>query len=322
MDSIANYTAKFMNLLKDHPLASYLIIPENDLDIQAFDTDYQRYKEKIDNGSIYDEQFENLNDFSWFYIEYIQYTKNRNIYHKFFNQIHKVKYNKREYYTIVKYLNSPINKKKEAEAKVFHRDIRKKTPKDYDLSRSDLLKRESKYPESKQTSTEFFDFVKKHPFFSHIYFSKMRNKAAFYKQVMEMYDRLATDCHTASDVIYMAKNLRANALPLKKTMNSIMVFDLYVNKYKKRIMHAYQDQFYDNNFFFQRLWKPYYHDFIVNRMGTEMSKVLSARNWNKSYKRFLVQWSKLGDFLRNMMKSILKSFKVTTGVREPQPENV
>lgn len=84
----------------------------------------------------------------------------------------------------------------------------------------------------------------------------------------------------------------------------------------------YQDQNFANKYFFERLWVPYYHDFIVNRMGTQFQRTFNKTTWAKSYNKFLVKWQMLGKLLKNIMKSMWKSFFTGTGVSAPKPEPV
>ena len=86
-------------------------------------------------------------------------------------------------------------------------------------------------------------------------------------------------------------------------------------------MKTYQDQNYANKFFFSRLFNPYMEDFVSNRMGTYAKKTFSGANWNASFKKFTIQWTKLGQMLKDVMKSIVNSFNTSVNIEKPQGED-
>ena len=313
MDKIGTITTKIVAEFKQYPYLAFLVLPENDQDHQAFAADYK--PDIVKNGKIYDKNASELNNFSWFMIEYLQYKRNPDIFSEFKSQLDTISYNSKEKHTIKKYLNVQLDLKTQAESKIFNRILEKKEPKLIDPSRNN---KEELYPQSQRCSPAFFEFVKKHPIFSHVMFSDdvPNDKQTFYTNLLKMYDQFATSCGTSNDYTH---NLVKNALPMKKLINAIDMFDMYVNRYKPMITQTYQNQNYANKFFFKRLLEPYYQDFVINRMGTYFKKTFSSGNFKKSYNKFVLKWALLGQLIKNVMKSILNSFHTSTGVQEPAP---
>ena len=340
IDEVAEMTRQITDRLRDHPYSSFILLPENKLDHQAFAADYQKYFEDIQSGAIYNASIDDVNDYSWTLIEYIQWRNNNGIFSKFNSEFGRLKFNPKERAVIKRYLNIPLEQKRLAETRIFHRDLQKKSPKLIDPSRSAFNEKEKKYPDNERTTTGFLDFINKHPIFAHVVFNdKIADKAGFYNNVMRMYNRFCTSCNTSQD---FTNNLMNNGYQFKRMTNCVFVLDLYVavdefdepgnknlNKsmakkkrirYKIELMRNYQDQNYDNSKFFERLWRPYYVDYIINRIGSEFKRTFNKRTWNKSYANFLVRWQQLGKLIKDIMKTLWNAFKKGTGVKPPQPE--
>ena len=320
IDDVMQASRQIVELMRKHQYQAFVVNPENTLDHQAFNADYQKFKTEITNGSIYAKSYEELNDFSWFLIEYLQYRANPNSFDAFMNEFKTLKYNPKEKYTIKKYLNIPLDQKGIAERRIFNRNLEKRSPKLIDpIILSDAP--EPTYPPNQQTSRDFLEFIKKHPIFAHVMFSDdvHDDRRAFYINTMRMYDRFCTNCGSSID---FSLNLETNSIQYKRTTTSIFVFDLYINRYKSQATKLIQDQNYDNKFFFERLWRPYYKDYIVNRMGSEFKRTFSKKTWKKSYKNFWKYWRLLGKIIKSTMKAIFKAFRRGTGVKAPEPEKV
>lgn len=314
IDGIGATTQQMTALIRQSPYLAFLILPENSQDIQAFAQDYQKNTQAIDNGTIYQNVVaDDLNDFSWYTIEYLQYKRDPIIFNKFEADLSQIRYNQREVNTIKKYLNVPIELKQKAELKIFNRVLEKKIPKLIDPSRNNS---EDMYSVEERCSPDFFDFIKKHPIFIHVWFADdIADKSSFYRSVMDMYNRLCTSCGSSNDYL---TNLKVNSIGFKKYVNAINSFDLFLNMYKPKIVQTYQDQNYANKFFFTRLMKPYYEDFVLNRMQTHYKRTFNKKKWNKSYNKFRIYWAKLGQLLKNGIQSIFRSFKTSTNVSEPE----
>jgi len=322
---ISDMIRQMVDIIKAKPYLSFIIIPETKDDEMAFSKDYGKYKTQILEGTIYNEKdLSNMNRYTWYLIEYFKYKKNKDIYTEFEKVMNKapIVWNPEEMNTIRKYINTSSDElRKKMQAGIFGRKLVKLQPKLIDPSRD---VREESYPDNVRCNAEFFTFIEQHPIFCNIYFSDNvphpENKNEFYKNVMKTYDLLYGGLDHPVDTIAdnMLNNIKTNGQIFVKYVNSVNIFDLYMNEYKSKIIKTYQDQNYNENEFFKRLFTPYFEDFVNNRMKVYFMKTFSAGGWNASYNKFLVQWSKLGQLLKTLMGSIAGSFHQETNVQEPQ----
>ncbi len=339
--AIGNILSELTAVISKHNYSSYIIVPENDFDHQAFANDYKKFNQEIINNTIYSKSFEELNEYSWFVIEYLQWKKDPNLFYNFANYIVGFSYNKdkiqntdntaNEFFKeqkniIKKYLNVPNDKKKILDSKIINRNLKRIEHKQINYSVFSFANQSDDIDQNYKLSPDFFDFIKKRPIFAHVYFTdesnlkSYSNYESFYNKIMSIYDRFYTNCGRSSD--NYTHNLMTNAIAYKQLIGAIFVFDLYVNKYRIPLMRNYQDQYFEFRYFFEKLWKPYYNDFVVNRIGTYYKKTFNRQTWDKSYKKFLVKWRQLGVLIKNTMKSITKTFKQSTNVKEPKPEKL
>ena len=315
----------------------YIIVPENDFDHQAFANNYQKYNQEILNGNIYSREFDELYEYSWFIIEYLQWKRDPKLFDNFVSNIVGFSNNKDQNYgtnilfneqknIIKKYLNVPNDKKTLFEKKIINRNLNRIEHKQINYSVFSFKKQSDDIDQSHKLSIDFFNFIKKRPIFAHIYFTDNDNLNSyidyqtFYNKIMTIYDRFYTNCNTSNN--NYTYNMVKNATPYKQLIGAIFVFDLYINKYRIPLMRNYQDQYFEFRYFFEKLWRPYYNDFIINRIGTYYLKTFNNKTWDKSYKKFLIKWRQLGVMIKNTMKSITKTFKQSTNVKEPKPEKV
>jgi hypothetical protein len=311
--SIGKIVAEFTTLISKNNYSPYIIVPENDFDHQAFANDFKKFN--IIDSTIYDKSFDELNEYSWFVIEYLQWKQNPHIFAKFRSQLEGYDYSNQRN-IIKKYINVPNDKKKIIEAKLTNRNLHRVEHKQINYSVFSF--KELSDDLSIKLPPDFFEFIKKRPIFTHIYLDEaIQNNEKFYNKVMSIYDRFYTNCGTSTEYTY---NMVKNATSYKQLLGAIFVFDLYINRYRVPMMRNYQDQYFEFRYFFEKLWRPYYNDFIVNRIGTYSKKTFNQNTWDKSYKKFLVKWRQLGVILKGTMKSITKTFKQNTGVKEPTPE--
>lgn len=290
--NLAAVSSQLCNTISTNPYSAFLALPENSMDVQAVMADLQQYDKNIADNTIFNLESTRLNDYSWYIVEYKYFLKNQNAYSTYEGTINSAsaQFSQEEIASIRKYINITPIMKKSAESKLFSK-----------------------------TTPAFFEFVKKHPIFSHVYFNKdinNANKATFYTNLMQIYNKFAT-CGSAD----LPTNLMNNGRLLLTLINSIVVFDMYLNRYRPAIMKTYQNQNYADKFFFTRLFNPYMEDFVSNRMGSYAKKTFSGANWDASFDKFTMQWGKLGEKLKDMMKSIVKSFNTSVSVEKPQSED-
>ena len=328
---ISDIIRKMVDIVKTNPYLSFIIIPESDKDTQAFLTDYGTYKNDILNGTVYDlPNVSSMNKYTWYLIEYFKYKKDqKNPYDTFTEIMNKapIVWNKEEIRTIRKYINTSSDElRKKMQGAIFGRKLVKLQPKLIDPSRD---VKEERYADNVRCNAAFFNFIEQHPIFCNIYFSDTitNDKAKFYQKVMEAYDWLymggkdSKQSFIAVDTIKdtMLGNIKQHGNIFVKYVNSVNVFDLYMNEYKSKIIKTYKGQNYVKSEFFNRLFTPYFEDFVNNRIKVNIMKTFSAGSWTASYNKFLIQWSKLGQLLKTLMGSIAGSFHQETNVKEPQP---
>ena len=323
LDDLTTLSSDIVKVITSSPYIAYLVIPDDDRDIQAFSIDVQSNMTHLTNGNVYSLSSSSLkSDFSWYMFEFINFARNRSQYDTFESELTSgtIKYNPLEKETIKKYINVPYEVKKDVEAKIFNRVLEKSKPKLLDPNRPNFKEKPEKlYPQDMRCNAEFFEFVKKHPIYAHIKFSDdiaNSDKKSFYDSLMNMYLTFATTCGSSNNLSGYATNLKNNSLTYKKAINAVTIFDLYLNKYRPVITKTYQDQMYPDRLFFTRLMKPYFNDFVVNRMGKYFKKTFSSKNWKTSYNQFLIVWTLLGKLLRRLIKSIVKSFNTSTNVQK------
>lgn len=328
---ISDMIRQMVDIIKSKPYLSFIIIPENDKDKDAFNKDYGTYKNAILDGTVYNSpNVSNMNRYTWYLIEYFQYKRDKDIYNKFKsileNKNGSIKWNQEEIHTIRKYINTSSSElRKKMQGSIFGRKLVKLQPKLIDPSRD---VREESYPDNQRCNAAFFTFIEQHPIFCNIYFSDKipnpDNKNVFYQNVMKAYDWLYMDCRDSTNISVesikdsMLDNIKKNGNLFVKFVNSVNIFNLYMNEYKSKIVKTYKDHYYNANEFFNRLFTPYFEDFVNNRMKVYIMKTFSAGSWNASYNKFLVQWAKLGQLLKTLMGSIAGSFHQETNVQEPQ----
>lgn len=315
---LSNEILKISDNLKNQSIISFLMLPENTNVINDVNIQLSDKIDMIKNGNIYNNPSTYLsNEYGWFIVEILSYMNNPNNYKTLKQNLDNQTpyYNLEEVDTIRYYLNLPKDKRKSVENKIFNRKFIKKTPGWVDYGQDD---NEEKY--SVNTSKDFMDFIRKYPILSNIYFSGL-NVDDYYPLIMKSYIRFGTNCTGSFTTVKdMLNKLNLNGIVFKNFVNSINFLDLYLNKYQDLITRNIEDQTIAQSEFFHKLFTPYMEDIVNNRIKPEFEKVFSAYTWNKSYINFKVWWKKLGDMLKNVIKSIWKSFFTSSDVDNPQPE--
>jgi hypothetical protein len=310
LTSISDILATLVGQIKENSYSAYMVLPENDKDVDAFKLDMKRHVKIINTPNIYDITNKIVvNNFSWYLIEYLQYKANPNIYNDFSAQLNTdaTFYNKGEINTIKKYLNVVPELKYLAENRIFCRKFDKQEVMGMPEFKFSMKARKGESYDQCSEPNKFFDFVKKRPIFSHIYFSdEVENKPELYAKVMSMYSMFSKP---DADPIDLASELMKNAQHFKKLINVVTSFDLYINKQREAITKIYEDHHFPIGEFFTRLLNPYFEDFVKNRMVVHLKLTFSGKTWQRSWDDLLIKWETLGDNIKQMRNELPDKIK-------------
>lgn len=291
---IKEMNTHFINL----PIISYLIIPENDKNINNILKDFLKYKIDIEKNNIYNIPYLQLNDHSWYIIEYILSIKNNNQYNKFIENIPL--YTNKDMNQIIYYINLPREQKKLAEQRIMNYS----------------------------KNINFFEYIKHRPIFAHIYLSRTildKDKKILYSKIMDTYKLLA-DCDILnikhdieqSTMKLRLHNLQNNGFLIKQLVNTVGYLNLFLNIYRHDLTVMYENQVISNTRFIKELWTPFYNDLVVNRIGNYFKKTFSSEGMGGSYKRFHIYYKKLGVELNIMIKATFKAFFTSVPIEKPE----
>lgn len=117
------------------------------------------------------------------------------------------------------------------------------------------------------------------------------------------------------------QKLHINGTLVKKTLLSISIVHLYLNIYRETMTQYLEKQYLSNNMFFQELWKPFVDDLLVNRLLYRVKQTFITHSVKSSYNSFRSAYSKLGNNLKKMTKSVFKAFFTSTPIEQPELVN-
>lgn len=291
-DEVKNMTQAFTNL----PVIAYVVVPENDIVITSILKDVSKIQKQIVDKTVYNVPYDQIGDYSWYIIEYLLYLSDKDQYTKFVQNMPA--YTNEDLNKIIYYLNLPRQRKATAEKRIMN------------YSRN----------------AEFFEYIKKHPVFSHIHFAvNVSNKSALYGKVMDTY-KLLSDCSLGAstqniDINHLRtrlNNLQENAYLLKRLITTVTYLNLFLNEYQKSITYMYEKQIISNKRFFRELWLPFVDDIVKNRIGNYFKRVFSSQGMGSSWKKFNKWYEQLGKELKRMTKAVFKAFFTSTPIEQPQ----
>jgi hypothetical protein len=138
-------------------------------------------------------------------------------------------------------------------------------------------------------------------------------KKELYKTVIQTYSKMLT----GADLKAKLTSLMNQGQIFKNVINSANVIELYLYEYQKELTKTINKHNITIKSFFPELFNPYMQDILITRMGGYFKKTFSSANWKGSYERFRVQWALLGKMLKDVIKSIIKSFHTSSNVQQP-----
>jgi hypothetical protein len=296
LKDLAKECTSIVNTLNQTPIMPFIIVPEDEKVMTKIVGDVMKFKTAIDNGSIYNVPHEQISDHAWTFIEYLMSLKDSNQYSTFASSMPA--YTNQDMNKLIYYINLPREQKLIAEKRVMN----------YSQNR------------------EFFEYIKKRPVFTHMYFSKsISNKDPLYQQVMNGY-KLLCECDTnsfspeisATNIKKKIENLQKNGYVFKRFILSTLYIHQFLNVYQTSITQMYEKQIISNKRFFQELWVPFFEDFVINRMGNHFKRTFGSQGMGKSYKNFEKWWKWLGKELNRLIKGVFKAFFTSAPVEKPK----
>lgn len=279
-DAVSSILTAILPLLIT-PYLAYIVLPDNSADYAAIAVDFEKQGPIVSTPEIYKKPLSQINPFSWFVIEMIQFKTKNNIYSIFSKELSSISLKENANASIVKYLNLPPTKRKLAERRVLKDNL----------------------------PPEFYNFVNKRPIFSHVFYSKeIKDKEGFYNNVMQIYLKFYKESNNKFDSKKYLADLFLNVKHTKILVAYIHCMNLYINVYNNDIVRNYHNQNYHNNEFFNKFFDPFYEDFVKNRMLTKIKETFSSKTWSKSYKDFKIFWEGIGKMLEKLIKDLPNKF--------------
>lgn len=272
MRRLSIHICRMNNNFYKYPIISYLIIPENDDIIDGFANimsqlgdDYSKIEQRLNEMS-----YEELPDFIWCIFEYMKGESYDNLQDLVKKTPKDVENDKLRYY-----LNLPRDQKKIAQTKMFNYENNKK----------------------------FFEFVNKHPIFSHIYYaSDVYNKTVMSCPPLDIElppEKLLTEEETKA--FAYANDGGANdklKVDADKTPNKAQWGESFVN-YNEEIEHFTENVEHDPD-----------DDFSEEEYKKEEHKKLLYEKVKQAFNTFTYDRAKFGNSNSKYVKAYLKNLQI------------
>lgn len=310
--SLENVATEIYNInqnIIENPVISYVIIPPITM-VPVILNDLSNNNNEIQNMNIYNSSMYNsINNYTWYFIEYLYYLKNNNQYSTFVNNLPRYIFNPSDYdeelheANLISYINSIPEKKQQSQMKIMNN-----------------------YNEN----VAFYEYINKRPIFACIYYNKnIINKSDIYNKIMLAYKVLGEyNIQNSSNTFDMntnkqrITNLQKNGSEFKQFINTINFLHLYLNVYRDDISLMYGQQILTDVKFLKELWTPFFNDLIQNRLGTYTKRLFSSKEMGSSFSEFQIYNKKLGKILNDMIKYVFRSFFISKPVSQPQEQSL
>jgi hypothetical protein len=341
IDEIKKYLE--FNFIKS-PTIPFLLplisIPKDDDEIIKIQADVSKYRTIINDESIYiKKEYEELSDFVWIMIEYLTALKNKKWselekqYILNYDELKKemeyilndiyvietagiVKNNivdlkKRELINKIRnYINLTGDLKPEAEKRIINVAIKQKCP-DQTKCKYKLVRLHA------ERYKKLFDFIKKRPIFSNIYFSTKINMSK-----SRVYTLLFENIYQQFGGLEGLKQYSINATKFKKVILNSTILYLYLSVYRKEMTEMYEKKYLPPSNFFYAMWNPYKKDVMQNRLKYAFKQTFNRRNWKKNERKFMIWYKQLGKKLNKMIKSVFKAFFTSKSIEQPHEDSL
>lgn len=311
VDALSTESAKLVKAIDKNPVSWFVAIPSSVEDRSKIAVEVLNNFEGAINGSLYKaEDAKNLSDFSWYILEAFKQANYRDLKSTFESLL-----GTRSYETILvltAYTNMPLKERKAA--------------------RRTLLASHSNV----NVTSGVLRFMNRHPIFCSIYFNTRQNvlamdRALLYQNVIQTYRLLMATSKNGpalnlNDKLVMSQalqNLIFNGRHFKQWVNSIYILNMFLNTYKTTMIAQYEQQLLSNVKFFHSLFDPFKNELVHRRIVPYCRKVLSGKNWSKSFRNFAMLWKLLGTLIKRAKSMVSSSFKrgVSMPADEPPPQD-
>jgi len=158
---------------------------------------------------------------------------------------------------------------------------------------------------------ELCDFIDRHPIYSRVMLTDIKgDKAILYQLIKSMY---ADSLNVYADKVPALLDLAKNLADLKSFYTSVSVLNLYLNIYQNQhkrfnrdtIKSIYKSKYMDWVDFFLYLWKPYWEDFILNKILMFFYRIFTKEYWEHVFlKKFYGFWMKIGNSIMSMPSNL------------------
>ena len=280
-----------LNSLKAYPVFQHVITPD-DTALELIIKDFSNKKEQIENGTIFTPSVlqKTASDMFWTYLEYDKKTPYGTL-----EQLLPIPINQ-NHSDIIYYINLPRIKKYIAERRIMN------------------------YKENVQ----YFEFIKKHPIFTHIYYSALihpSEKSNMYNAVMDCFNILEKYNLTDSSLRGRLVNLVKNGNATKEMILSLFHIHLFFNLYKDDLIKIINEQIISTEQWFKKMMDPFWESLVVHKIGGYFWRTFHTGSYDigitASYNKFGIFYKSIGSILKEAIKKTFKAFFTKRPVEEP-----
>lgn len=160
------------------------------------------------------------------------------------------------------------------------------------------------------------NFLDRYPIYSRIMLSDVSDKQNVYGMVKSIYKKsmMGYKENPSSALDELEKNIKG----LKTFMINVSVLDLYLNTYQKEhkkynrdtIGGIYASKYMGWTDFFLYLWKPYWEDFILNKVLMYYYRIFTKTYWEYLFMtKFYGWWTNVGNTIMNIPTNMAERIK-------------
>jgi len=178
---------------------------------------------------------------------------------------------------------------------------------------------------------ELCDFIAKHPIKSRVYFSeqfKEGDREAIYKKLKAFYAKIADPelPHSDENDTQSSKNntFLENVTEVKAFLSYMYIAYLHLYIYRKEhkgynrhtITSIYAQKFKGKGWdFFVEMIKPYYYDFILNRVVSFFKPLITKEFWEGLYGEMTALFMRIGEVIMNIPYKVAEGIQNKRGIK-------
>lgn len=306
LDVLGKECANLVKLIDAMPVSWFVAIPANLDDRTTVSVEILNNYDNAITGSLYSSSTPaKLSDYTWYVLEVMKRFRYDDLKRNFESLIGGQPYEAT--LVLTAYINLPMEKRKSA--------------------RRTLLASHSNINITSAT----LQFMNRYPIFCNLYFNTRANvlatgRSSIYENVISTYRTLMTTSKTGPALNLADKTVAGQALQnlifngrhFKQWVNSVYVMNMFLNTYKTTMISQYEEQLLSDVKFFQALFDPFKNELVHRRIIPYSRRVLSGKNWSKSFRNFVMLWKLLGTLIKRIKSMISSSF--SRGISMPADE--